>query len=90
MTSTTDLARQLGFVAADLEKRQYPFAGVVRIGARVLLDVPGSSDSGCRGCGADLPTRQTGRPRVWAASLAADGIAPDRPEMAANGWVQSG
>jgi hypothetical protein len=60
----TDIARQLGFVAADLDRRHYPYAGVLRQAARVLLGVD-QDTSGCRGCGRPLDQPPTGRRRRW-------------------------
>ncbi|CAN5764899.1 hypothetical protein BH23ACT2_BH23ACT2_01600 [soil metagenome] len=65
MTSTAELARQVAFVATDLDRRQYPFAPVVRQAARLLLDLTDHSDNGCRGCGAELPQPVTGGRRLW-------------------------
>lgn len=61
-----DLVRQLGWVAGDLDARGYPFAPVVRRGARALLngDAP-DRDGGCVGCGQPVPDTPRGRPRKW-------------------------
>lgn len=59
-----DLARTLVRVAGDLDRLGYAYAGVVRQGARALLDSNGDSN-GCRGCSAPLPYAGRGRPRVW-------------------------
>lgn len=62
----TDLARQVAFVATDLDRRGYAMAGVIRCAARALLEIPETADDGaCRGCGGPVPVRATGRPRVW-------------------------
>lgn len=65
MTTSTELARQLAFVATDLDRRNYAFAPVVRRAARRLLDLPDHSDGGCRGCGAELPQPPSGGKRLW-------------------------
>ncbi len=65
MTDTEKLARDLAFVAGDLDQRGYPFAGTIRQAARALLDVPEPAGQGCKACGADLPAGRTGRPRIW-------------------------
>jgi hypothetical protein len=54
------LARQLAWVAADLDRRGYAFVGPIRRAARALLEVD-PPDDGCRGCGQPL----TGRRRTW-------------------------
>ena len=58
------LARQVAYVAQDLDARGYRMAGVVRQAAQALLELPDAGADGCRGCGAPLPV-STGRPRVW-------------------------
>ena len=60
-----DLARRLAFVAGDLDRRLYPYAGVIRQAARALLDVDPPDGDGCRGCGTELEQPSTGRRRVW-------------------------
>lgn len=60
-----DLARLLAKTAAVLDQRGDPLGGIVRRGARALLDGPAPSAGGCRGCGGPVPVRATGRPRVW-------------------------
>lgn len=60
----SNLARQAAFVAADLDRRGYPMASVVRMAARALLELDPPA-AGCRGCGAALPVQSGGRPRVW-------------------------
>jgi hypothetical protein len=60
----TDLARRLGYVAADLDRRGYVYAGVLRQAARVLLEVD-QDPPGCRGCGRPLDQPATGRRRRW-------------------------
>jgi hypothetical protein len=63
VSARDQLARQLAWVAADLDRRCYPFASPVRIAARLVLDLP--DHDGCRGCGAVLEQPATGRRRVW-------------------------
>lgn len=60
-----DLPRQLAYIAGDLDRRGYPYAGAVRRAARALLEVPDRDPAGCRGCGTPLEQPATGRPRVW-------------------------
>jgi hypothetical protein len=57
------LARQLAYVAGDLDARLYPYTGVLRQAARALLDL--DHHDGCRGCGTHLEQPATGRRRVW-------------------------
>lgn len=61
------VARLLAQVAADLDRRGLHHAGIVRQGARLLLEPPGGSDNpgGCAGCGAPLKHPATGRKRKW-------------------------
>jgi hypothetical protein len=59
----TSLARQLTFVAADLDRLGYPFAGVVHQGARRLASVVEPA-VGCCDCGCGRPLE--GRQRRWA------------------------
>lgn len=60
-----DLARQVAIVAGDLEAKGYSYAGVIRQAARALAAEPQSIDDGCRRCGAPLPSKGRGRPRIW-------------------------
>jgi hypothetical protein len=56
------LAAQLAWIAGDLDRRGYPFAGPIRQAARTLLaDTPPTDPNGCAGCGQAL----TGRRRRW-------------------------
>jgi hypothetical protein len=59
--------RLLLWVAGDLERRQYPYAPVVRAAARLLAEVDdgGEVDRRCDECGGELPVRATGRPAVY-------------------------
>lgn len=66
MTTTTELARSLALVAADLDDRGYRFAGVVRQAARTLIAAPvPTTEDGCRGCGRALDQPVTGGRRLW-------------------------
>jgi hypothetical protein len=71
---TERLARQLAYVAQDLDARQYPYAGVIRQAARRLLaladeeEVAGRNqhtEAVCAGCGEPITQKATGRPRKW-------------------------
>jgi hypothetical protein len=64
----SDLVAALLFVAEDLDRRSYPFAGAVRQGARRITELEGlhtSNGSDCERCGAPLNQPRTGRPRKW-------------------------
>jgi hypothetical protein len=63
--SRVELARTLGYVAADLDARGYHAAGAVRRAARALLEVDPATDGGCPGCGVEVPYQGRGRPRRW-------------------------
>jgi hypothetical protein len=64
-------------VAADADRTGFPFGGVIRRGAALLLEVPDerpgdSPGSGaksfapaCQGCGVELARAAKGRPRRW-------------------------
>lgn len=68
MTERDQLVRDLALIAGDLDRRLYPYTGVLRRAARALLETdtptPPSPD-GCRGCGVPIPYAGRGRPRVW-------------------------
>lgn len=65
MSDRDDLARTLALVAGDLDRRLYPYAGVVRRAARALLEAEPPADDGCLGCGAPLEQPATGRRRKY-------------------------
>jgi hypothetical protein len=61
-----DLATAILFVADDLERRGYPFAGAVRQAARRLTELePLHATNGCELCGRPLDQKRFGRPRRW-------------------------
>ncbi len=69
------LARDLGYVAADLDARGYVYAGGVQQAARVLLALAGTQQEAtstshgkptkCRRCGAGIEQKPTGRTRLY-------------------------
>lgn len=64
------LARLLGVIADDLERRQYPAAGAVRRGARWIAQHPDDPPpSACPTCGAEVTQPGRGRPRVYCSQL---------------------
>jgi hypothetical protein len=62
----SDLVAALLFVAEDLDRRSYAFAGAVRQGARRITELETDVvDNACERCGAPLNQPWTGRPRKW-------------------------
>jgi hypothetical protein len=61
------LAEALLWVASDLDRRSYPFAGAIRQGARRIseLEARAPANDGCKRCGKPLDQKPTGRPRQW-------------------------
>lgn len=65
------LARSLTLVADDLEAKQYPLTGVLRVAATELVaggsDVPPEPEPecGCAACGGHVDQPATGRPRKY-------------------------
>jgi hypothetical protein len=59
------LARSLGFVAADLDRRGYAYSGLLRQAARALLEIDPDDPDGCPGCGRTIDQPPTGRRRIW-------------------------
>jgi hypothetical protein len=63
------LSEALVFVAADLDKRRYPFAGVVRRAARAVAELQvqpsDASTRSCPMCGAEVARGDRGRPRIY-------------------------
>lgn len=62
------LARALAMVAADLDAKRYPLAGVVRQAAHAVLAAPEPAAGGCRRCGAPLQPKPRGRPPSYCGS----------------------
>lgn len=65
MADRLELARQGAYVAGDLDRRLYPYAGVVRRLVRAVLEALDTDEHGCRGCGGELVQPPTGRRREW-------------------------
>lgn len=65
MSERDALARQLAYIAGDLDRRMYPYAAVVRRAARAVLDVDPADDDACLGCGLPLDQPATGRRRKY-------------------------
>jgi hypothetical protein len=69
VTEGSDLAPILLFVADDLERQAYRYAGALRAGARRLMELERErearqgSTTGCEWCGEPLLRAETGRPR---------------------------
>jgi hypothetical protein len=64
-----DLVSALLFVAEDLDRRAYPFAGAVRQGARRLAELEAWGNRGapgaCPGCGVGVTQPARGRRRIY-------------------------
>lgn len=65
--SERPLSRALTFVAADLDRKGYPFAGAVRQAARRMAEVEKGdrSDNPCPQCGGEVERSSRGRPKVY-------------------------
>jgi hypothetical protein len=59
------VARLLAQDAAELDRRGWPRAGIIRQAVRLLLEVPDETGNGCPECGAELAQPATGRRRKW-------------------------
>lgn len=72
MSDRAELAGRLVYVAEDLDRQGYPYAGIIRQGARALLEAapPASApERRCVGCEEPLPPYGgRGRPRRWCAA----------------------
>jgi hypothetical protein len=63
----SDLVAALLFVADDLDRCAYPFAGTVRQGARRIAEIEGTAPgpNACERCGGPIDQKPLGRPRRY-------------------------